>query len=87
MAKQTKNYEELKPFIPQNDNEENYALLTHYLQIEDNTYKENKFNELVKKFDFSAFQLAQAEKFYATKNVRFLWHISTVNKTFQYGIC
>ena len=75
MAKQTKNYEELKPFIPQNGNEENYALLTHYLQMEDNTDKENKFNELVKKYGFSAFQVAQAEKFYATKNVPFLWHI------------
>ena len=24
------NYEELNPYIPQNDNDENYALLTHY---------------------------------------------------------
>lgn len=25
------NYEELKPFVPQNENEENCALLTQYL--------------------------------------------------------
>jgi hypothetical protein len=87
MAKQPKNYEELKPFIPNNGNEENYALLTHYLQIENIKDKEKKFNELVNKFGFSAFQLAQAEKFYATKNVPFSWHFSTIKKTIQYGIC
>ena len=47
----------------------------------------DKFNELVDKFGFSPFQLAQAEKFYITKNVPFLWHFLKVNKTGLYGIC
>ena len=64
MAKQTKNYEELKPFVPNNGNEENYALLTHYLQMEDTTDKENKFNELVNKHGFSGYKISQAERWY-----------------------
>ena len=71
MAKRTKNYEELKPFIPDNENEENYAILTHYLQMEENPDREKKFYELIDKFGFSAYKLLQAEKFFATKNVRF----------------
>ncbi|MBQ9206783.1 MAG: hypothetical protein IJ158_08740 [Treponema sp.] len=31
MSAQKVNYEELKPYIPQNGNEENYARLTQYL--------------------------------------------------------
>ena len=71
MAKQIKNYEELKSFIPNNGNEENYALLTHYLQMEDTPDKENKFNELVNKYEFSGYKLAQAEKFYVKKVIPF----------------
>ena len=71
MAKQTKNYEELKPFIPNNGNDENYALLTHYLQMEDTPDKENKFNELVNKYGFSGYKIAQAEKFYDKKVIPF----------------
>ena len=67
MTKKIKNYEELKPFIPNNSNEENYALLTHYLQMEDSLDKEDKFNELVNKYGFSGYKIAQAEKFYDKK--------------------
>lgn len=87
MAKQTKNYEELKPFVPNNGETENYALLTHYLQMEDNQDKEKKFYELVEKYGFSAFQLAQAEKFFATKNVHFFYQNFAIKKPVNYGIC
>ena len=66
-AKQIKNYEELRTFIPNNGNEENYALLTHYLQMEDTPDKENKFNELMNKYGFSGYKIAQADKFYEKK--------------------
>ena len=33
MSKQSTSYEELEPFIPENNYEENYALLTHYLMM------------------------------------------------------
>ena len=40
--KPNKNYQELKAYIPDNDCEENYALLTHYLMMKDDTAKAKK---------------------------------------------
>lgn len=45
------NYEELKPYIPQNDNEENYALLTHYLLMDEGEAKSQKHEELVNRIE------------------------------------
>ena len=36
------NYSELNPFIPENNNEENYALLTQYLLMRDSEEKKSK---------------------------------------------
>lgn len=71
MAKKITNYEELKNYIPANDNEENYALLTHYLLMPDGINKENKKSELIKNYEFEAEKVAEAEHFFATKNVPF----------------
>lgn len=46
------NYEELKPFIPQNGNEENYALLTQYLLMKRGDGKKARKEELVQRFGF-----------------------------------
>lgn len=70
-SKTKKNYEELKPFIPQNGNEENYALLTHYLMMEDGEAKKQKRLELENKFDFTLENLNDAENFFSTKNITF----------------
>lgn len=70
--KQSKNYEELKPFIPENNYEENYALLTHYLMMPAGEDKTKKRNELIKKYEFEDEKLSEAEDFFATKNVRLI---------------
>ena len=70
-SKTKKNYEELKPFIPQNGNEENYALLTHYLMMEDGEAKKQKRLELENKFGFTLENLNDAENFFSTKNITF----------------
>ncbi len=64
MAKKKKNYEKIKSFVPNNGDEKNYTLLTHYLQMEDSPDKENKFNELVNKYGFSGYKIAQAERWF-----------------------
>ena len=70
-SKTKKNYEELKPFIPQNGNEENYALLTHYLMMEEGESKKQKRLELENKFGFTFENLNDAENFFSTKNITF----------------
>ena len=42
MSAQKTNYSELTQYIPQNGNEENYALLTHYLMMRDGEAKNAK---------------------------------------------
>ena len=69
--KQSKNYEELKPYIPENNYEENYALLTHYLMMPADEDKAEKRNELINKYEFEDKKLSEAEDFFVTKNVRF----------------
>lgn len=71
------NYEELKSFLPKNDNEENYALLTHYLMIEDENTKSSKRKELVEKYDFTDERLSKAEDFFSSKEIPFTHHKNT----------
>ncbi len=71
MAKKVANYEELKYFVPENDYEENYALLTHYLEMSDGGEKINKRNELVSKYHFDIKKLNDAHEFISKKNVHF----------------
>ncbi len=66
-----KNYEELKPFIPQNNNEENYALLSHYLMMGEGEDKNKKRSELIERFGFSEENLCQAEQFVSSKDISF----------------
>ncbi len=67
-----KNYEELKSFLPKNDNAENYALLTHYLMMSNDADKLKKRKELVEKFEFSDVSLLEAETFFKTKKINFI---------------
>ncbi len=71
MAKKLVNYEELKKFIPNNAYVENYALLTHYLEMLDGDVKVNKRNELVSKYHFDLENLNTADEFISNKNVPF----------------
>ena len=66
-----KNYEELKPFIPKNNNEENYALLSHYLMMDEGEDKNKKRSELIESFGFSGENLCQAEQFFSSKDISF----------------
>ena len=70
-SKTKRNYEELKSFIPQNGNEENYALLSHYLMMDKGEAKSKKRSELEKQFGFTPENLNDAEKFFSTKNITF----------------
>ena len=70
-SKIKRNYEELKSFIPQNGNEENYALLSHYLMMDKGEAKSKKRSELEKQFGFTPENLNDAEKFFSTKNITF----------------
>ncbi len=67
-----KNYEELNPFVPKNDNAENYALLTHYLMMSNDDDKLKKHKELVEKFEFSDASLLEAETFFKTNKINFI---------------
>ena len=71
ISKTKRNYEELKSFIPQNGNEENYALLSHYLMMDKGEAKSKKRSELEKQFGFTPENLNDAEKFFSTKNITF----------------
>ena len=66
-----KNYEELKAFIPQNENEENYALLTHYLMMKNDSAKANKRKELIENFSFEEEKITEAENFFNAKKIPF----------------
>lgn len=66
-----KNYEELKSYIPQNGNEENYALLSHYLMMDEGEAKNRKRNELKEVFGFSDEKLSEAESFFSKKDITF----------------
>lgn len=68
------NYEELKSYIPQNDNEENYALLTHYLMMRDGEAKNAKRTELIQQFGFEEAKLDSAEEIYRDKHIPFVAH-------------
>lgn len=65
------NYEELKLYIPQNGNEENYALLTHFLMMQDGNLKEEKRNDLIQRFGFEEDKLNMAEELYRRKEIPF----------------
>ena len=71
ISKTKRNYEELKSFIPQNGNEENYALLSHYLMMDKGEAKSKKRSELETQFGFTPKNLNDAEKFFSTKNITF----------------
>ena len=66
-----KNYEELKPYIPSNGNEENYALLTQYLLLQDLETKKLKNQELIQNYGFQNEQLTKAETFFSLKKIQF----------------
>jgi len=71
MAKKLVNYEELKEFIPNNGYIENYALLTHYLEMPAGMMKMHWRDELISKYGFSLDKLDAASTFVAKKNVPF----------------
>ncbi len=75
------NYEELNPYIPQNDNDENYALLTHFLMMRDGNLKEGKRNDLIQHFGFEEDRLNMAEDLYTRKEIPFIAQQNT-NFTF-----
>lgn len=66
-----KNYKELDKYLPAGGNEEYYALLTHFLQMENGDKKQEKKDELIKKFGFTEQSLSEAKDFFDKKNVRF----------------
>ena len=80
-GKKLVNYSELDPFIRENNNEENYALLTQYLLMRDSDEKKSKKQELINKFYFSESSLKQAEDFFQTKNIPF---VAKENTTFTF---
>ncbi len=80
-GKKLVNYSELNPFIPENNNEENYALLTQYLLIRDSDEKKCKKQELIRNFDFTELNLQKAEDFFQTKNIPF---VAKENTTFTF---
>ena len=72
MSAQKTNYSELAQYIPQNGNEENYALLTHYLMMRDGESKNAKRTELIQQFGFEEEKLASAEELYRGKHIPFV---------------
>ena len=72
MSAQKTNYSELVQYIPQNGNEENYALLSHYLMMRDGVAKNAKKSELVQQFGFEEEKLASAEELYRGKHIPFV---------------
>ncbi len=75
------NYEELKSYIPQNGNEENYALLTHYLMMRDGEAKNAKKTELIQQFGFEEARLDSAEEIYRDKHISF---VANPNPSFSF---
>lgn len=65
------NYGELFEFIPDNENEENYALLTHYLMMDNGEQKQERKKVLIKKYGFNEEAIKNAETFYKTKKIPF----------------
>ncbi len=76
-----KNYEELNPFVPNNDNPENYALLTHYLMMKEGKVKISRKDVLIKQFDFEEKKLSLAEDYFKTKKIQFK---ANDNPTFKF---
>ena len=72
MSAQKTNYSELAQYIPQNENEENYALLTHYLMMRDGEAKNAKRTELIQQFEFEEEKMASAEELYRGKHIPFV---------------
>lgn len=72
MSAQKTNYSELAQYIPQNGNEENYALLTHYLMMRDGEAKNAKRTELIRQFGFEEEKLDSAEELYRGKHIPFV---------------
>lgn len=72
MSTQKTNYSELAQYIPQNGNEENYALLTHYLMMRDGEAKNAKKTELIQQFGFEEEKMASAEELYRGKHIPFV---------------
>ena len=72
MSAQKTNYSELAQYIPQNGNEENYALLTHYLMMRDGEAKNAKKTELIQQFGFEEEKMASAEELYRGKHIPFV---------------
>ncbi len=72
MSAQKTNYTELAQYIPQNGNEENYALLTHYLMMREGESKNAKRTELIQQFGFEEEKLASAEELYRGKHIPFV---------------
>lgn len=72
MSAQKTNYSELTQYIPQNGNEENYALLTHYLMMRDGEAKNAKRTELIQQFGFEKEKLDSAEELYRGKHIPFV---------------
>ena len=58
------NLEEFDAFLPQNGYEENAAILTHYLMMNNGKKKTMKKKVLVNEYGFEEGKLKQAEKFY-----------------------
>ena len=72
MSAQKTNYSELTQYIPQNGNEENYALLTHYLMMRDGEAKNAKRTGLIQQFGFEEEKLDSAEELYRGKHIPFV---------------
>lgn len=72
MSAQKTNYSELAQYIPQNGNEENYALLTHYLMMRDGEAKNAKRMKLIQQFGFEEEKLDSAEELYRGKHIPFV---------------
>ena len=72
MSAQKTNYSELTQYIPQNGNEENYALLTHYLMMREGESKNAKRTELIQQFGFEEEKLDSAEELYRGKHIPFV---------------
>lgn len=72
MSAQKTNYSELAQYIPQNGNEENYALLSHYLMMRDGEAKNAKRTELIRQFGFEEEKLDSAEELYRGKHIPFV---------------
>ena len=66
------NFEDFNAFLPQNDNEENLAILTHYLMMNSDKKKTAKKRDLIDEYCFEDGKLKLAEKFYSELKFPFL---------------